>query len=375
MASKRILIVSSGGVVMGGREVFLYTWLEHASKEKYEFTCYFPGEKKDQVLANNYEQLGVQLICGNVSNEVSAVNRSKIMWRDLDRLLKKETFDIIHINAGSVSTNAVALRIAKKNNIPVRIAHSHSSGALKKSKIERVTFPVLWAVINACATKKAACSALAAEALFGKKHAKEAIIVKNTIDAKKFAFSEENRDMVRKQFNLQDCFVVGQVARLAPEKNQKFLLDIFSEVRKKDDTARLLLVGNGPMENELRDYAGKLGIEQYVVFAGATDAPEKFYPAMDVFVLTSLFEGFGIVNIEAQASGLHCIVSDNVPLEAKITEHVRFLSLKSPINEWSDEILNIKSCGENSRENSYKAILDSGYDTSVLGQYADRLYN
>lgn len=374
MASKRILIVSSGGLTHGGVEVFLYTWMAHASRESYDFIWYFPCEIVDQSFADAYRQLGVHLISGGIPISANAASKSQKMWIDLNDFLKTTSIDILHVNTGSVSTNAVALRIAKKNNIPVRIAHSHSSGALKKSKIERVTFPVLWAVINACATKKVACSALAAEALFGKKHAKEAIIVKNTIDAKKFAFSEENRDMVRKQFNLQDCFVVGQVARLAPEKNQKFLLDIFREILKKDDTARLLLVGNGPMENELRDYAGKLGIEQYVVFAGATDAPEKFYPAMDVFVLTSLFEGFPITGVEAQAAGLPCFFSDTITQDASITENTFFLLLDYSPDIWAEKIIEFKSKAI-LREKGLPTVERSGYDVKSIQQYYDLLYS
>ena len=138
MASKRILIVSSGGLTHGGVEIFLYTWMAHASRENYDFIWYFPCEIVDQSFADEYRQLGVHLISGGIPINASATRKSKKMWIDLNNFLKSTSIDILHINTGSVSTNAVALWIAKKNNIPVRIAHSHSSGALKKGKIERV---------------------------------------------------------------------------------------------------------------------------------------------------------------------------------------------------------------------------------------------
>lgn len=371
---KRILLTSPSALELGGLQAFLLNWVSITGNEKISYIWYLPRGVNDSDYAQKFENLHVQLYARN-----HVLNQSKIALafraaKDLTKMLKSD-IDIVHINTGSTLYAALVSLISKIHKMPIIIAHSHSSGASMKGSLSKIANPLLRFIINHCVTKKVACSVLAAEALFGKKNAKDAIIIPNCIDAKRFAFSEENRKDIRKQYGLEGCFVIGQVARLSPEKNQKFILDILKEFLKNDISTRVLLVGDGPIKNELMEYAAQLDIDKFVIFAGSSKTPEMFYSAMDIFLLPSIYEGFGIVNIEAQASGLYCVVSKNVPSEVNITGHMNFLPLSSSAKEWADEIIRVKNNVSDNREASYQVISKSKYDLSALEQYISNLYN
>lgn len=372
---KKILFVTAKNIERGGVEAFLLNWISQLSPNEYQLSWLFPGMIINKSMAEELTEKNVELIPGN--HNKSAFKKFFSLFLNVYHLAVNEKFSIIHVNTGSVLINAVALTAAKLGKIEIRIAHSHScSGALNRKKTIKLVNYILRFFVNYYSTKKVACSTLAAEALFGKKHANEAIIVKNMIDTKKFAFSEESRDTLRKRFSLEGCFVIGQVARLAPEKNQKFLLDILNEIIKKDDTSRLLLVGEGPLENELRTYAKELGIEEYVVFAGATAEPEKYYSAMDVFVLTSFFEGLPITGVEAQTSGLLCFFSETITHDVSLTENTDFLPLEYSPDVWAEKILDYANNSKKiNRNDMYLKIIESGYDKSSIKNYMSDLYD
>ena len=298
----------------------------------------------------------------------------KIM-RDLSKILKNNV-DIVYINTGWVLYAALTAFIAKCYKISKVIIHSHSAGAIagvNSSNIKKIIYPIFRIFINLCATKKAACSKLAAEALFGKKYADDAIIIPNYIDANKFAFSNEIRQKERHKLGLEDNFVIGQVARLASEKNQKFLIDIFECVFKNDNSARLLLVGGGPLEDELKGYAKEKKLEDHIIFTGAADNPQDYYNIMDVFVLPSLFEGLPITGIEAQASGLPCVFSDTITQEVQLTDNCKFVSLNDSVKTWADLIMKYKNYNID-RNNAWEIITNSNYDVSSIGKMIKKLY-
>ena len=178
--------------------------------------------------------------------------------------------------------------------------------------------------------------------MFGSKthRAGNVTIIPNAIDIDRFKFNMNLRQKTRKELGLEDKFIIGNVGRCVSQKNQSFLIDIFFEIQKTNKDCNLIIIGDGPLTGILIDKVKKLKIEEKVIFAGVHKNIENFYNAMDYFVFPSLYEGLGMCLVEAQISGLKCITSSNVPLEAKISNGVQFVSLKNNRKFWAKLINN-----------------------------------
>ncbi len=135
----------------------------------------------------------------------------------------------------------------------------------------------------------------------------------------------------------KDTFVLGHIGRITVPKNHQFLVELFAGYHKENPNSKLLLVGDGELFETVQQQCTQLGISDTVIMVGSKTNTEDYYQAMDVFVFPSLWEGLGIVAIEAQANGLTCLVSKNVPKEAILTENTKVLSLQSR-GVWLDEL-------------------------------------
>ena len=254
--------------------------------------------------------------------------------RSLKKIFREGGYDIVHSNMNTLSV--FPLYAAKCAGIPVRIAHSHSATNPQEKKRNLLKL-LLRPFSKLYATHYFACSEYAGRWLFGDRTFDEGkvTVIYNAVDLERFRFDPEKRAEVRKKLGIGDGLVVGNIGRFVETKNQAFLLDLFAEVVKKRNDARLLLLGDGPLKDMLVEKAEKLEIKDRVLFEGITKYPEDYYNAMDCFVLPSLYEGLGMVLIEAQINGLNCLASDNVPQEANIGS-VKFKSLAD--KDWCDSI-------------------------------------
>jgi glycosyltransferase involved in cell wall biosynthesis len=170
--------------------------------------------------------------------------------------------------------------------------------------------------------------------------------------------------------NLNDHFVVGHVGRFEEQKNHSFLLDVFSELHRQNSEAVLLLAGDGELRKAMEQKAKRLGIADAVRFLGIYANVSELYQAMDVFVLPSLFEGLGIVAIEAQCAGLPVVASDQVPSEANITQNVEYLPLQFPAQKWAIQILQKQNLG---RLDMSAKIREAGYDITAEAVRVEKL--
>lgn len=364
-----VLVVLNGSLAMGGAETYLANSIEHICMNGINVDILNISKSTSLEMSARLTTDGCQLYDLQFSD--TEINKIRFGVR-LYRFLKSHNYDIVHVNSGRISIQVTSLLAARLSGTKIRIAHSHSTGSEAGIFKESIR-TILRKVITQNATMLVACSRNAAIWTFGKNAADNTIIAKNGIDAKKFAFSKNVRNTYRQKLGWEDCFVVGHVGRFAEEKNHNFLIKIFKRVVELDASARLLLVGEGPLEHEIRILVDQYGLTDKVLFAGVTNHVEYYLCAMDVFVLPSLYEGFGIVNIEAQASGLPCIVSNVVPREAHLSGQMEFLPLESGEYFWADKILQyLPDKYHAEREESWRKVVDAGYDicdTAPILQY------
>lgn len=297
-------------------------------------------------------------------------------YKSLKHILKQGNYKVIHFNLSYANFVPVILaKLAGAHNI---VIHSHSTDIddqrifIRKIKtgihlLGKRIFPFVgdsfWA-----------CSADAAKWMFPQKVLKEDkwFLAHNAIDVKKYVYNPDKRNLLRKDIGIApDTFVIGHIGRFTYQKNHEFLLEVFRAVKKEKKDCKLMLIGDGPETQHIKGLVEMFGINGDVLFLGRrTDVPDLLQ-AMDCFVLPSRFEGLVVVGIEAQAAGIPCVFSDNVPKETNITNLVTFLSLDTGSIKWSEEIL--KKIGL-SKSDQHINIFNAGYDLEHEVHIVQKMY-
>lgn len=297
---------------------------------------------------------------------------TKNIQTNLRRILREEgPYRAVHSHLFFYS--GLVLAEAKKMGVPIRIAHAHNAHTGEARSLPRLAYERgMQILILANATHLLGCSEKACRYVFGDKIMRDtrAAVMPDGIDCDRFAYNPEVREQVRKEYGLEGKFVVGHVGHFNPAKNHQKILSVFSEVCRYREDAALLLVGDGELEQDVRDRTAELGLGEKVVFAGAHKDVERFYQAMDVFLFPSQYEGFGMAMIEAQASGLQCVASDVVPQETNVSGKASYLSLQASSTEWAQHI-----CALQGRDyNCAELIKAKGYDNRKVSQQMIALY-
>ncbi|WP_322290504.1 glycosyltransferase, partial [Paratractidigestivibacter sp.] len=284
--------------------------------------------------------------------------------RELRRLFCQEGWQIVqsHINALSV----FPLHAAKNAGVPVRIAHSHSTSG-KGEYAKNAVKAFLKMQANRYPTHRFACSQFAGEWLFGK--GADFDVVYNAIELDGFSFSAEARAKTRADLGLVgDQFVIGHVGRFTTQKNHGFLIDVFDQVAKRRDDAVLLLVGAGEAEASVECLVAERGLAGRVRFLGQRADMPDVYAAFDAFVLPSLYEGLCLVGVEAQRSGLPCLLSDTITREVDVSGECLFLPIDDSL-VWADAL-----CGSEARVDTDRAAVgDAPFADYDIDRQAARL--
>lgn len=370
---KKILIVTGGNMVNRGVESFLIKWIRCAPKDAYQFDMYIPGQIKSRDTADKLTAEDVRLIPEGDINSVGKIAKYRRIAKHLSDLLQSEHYDFVHINTGNIDIIALAVDVTKCLGYADRcIVHSHNA-IVEKNRLKKAIYDLLQKYIVRNVNMYAACSKKAAEYLFGKKSSSKAIIVNNCIDTGVFRFSQQDREDYRKKLGIENDVLIGHVGAFNAQKNHSFLLEAFSIANKSDQNVRLLLIGNGDLENAVQNKIKEYHLIDYVIRVKSTDEVQKYMCAMDVFVLPSLFEGLPIVGIEAQACGLPCIFSDTITREVALCDNVEFLPITDPAL-WG-EIMIERGLEKQNRENAWRIVKDNGYDISSMRDQLIQLYN
>lgn len=366
MACIRVLQVGMS-TMYGGTEAFLMSVYRNIDRSKVQFD-FLNIYEDDLACKEEIEAMGGRILRldsrrrGNLKN----------YFKNMESFFQKygKDYDIIHCNYQGLHSIDM-LSYAKKFKIPVRIAHIHNSGHEEQPDLlSRILIKYNEFKIKRVASHFFACSQLASTWAFGNT---DSIIINNAIEVDDFRYSQLKRAEKRRELGLESNFVVGNVGRLVNQKNLFFLIDIFYQISLMLPHARLILVGEGKLREQLEKRVEELEIKDRARILGARSDVKEIMQAMDVFVLPSIYEGLGIVLIESQAAGLRSFTSAKVvPESVKITDLLDFIALEEGASRWAEII--VEQALDYERRDMAEQVREAGYDIKTNAKKLEQMY-
>jgi glycosyltransferase involved in cell wall biosynthesis len=349
---------------VGGAETFLMKVYRQLDKTKYQMDFAVgiseKGHYDDEIIA-----------LGGSIYHVTPKSKGIIQnFSSIKKIVKENRYQYV-LRTSQHSLSALELLAAKIGGAKTRVFRSSNAND-EGGTVSRLLQKIFAFMPKYFANVRIAPSTEAAEFVFGKNCIKngKAQLLHNGIDLSIYHYSETDRQNIRKEFNItEDAFVVGHVGRFQAQKNHLFLLEIFSRVCKENENALLLLVGKGKLEENIREKAKELGILNHIIFTGVRSDVPALLSAMDVFVFPSLYEGMPNTVIEAQATGLPCIISDTITKEANVTGLVSYLPLEHP-SSWGEMVINSV---QKERFDTRAVFQEAGYDIQSVTEHFVKL--
>lgn len=342
----------------GGLETMLMNYYRHIDRTKVQFD--FLVHRQEE---GDYEK-EILSLGGNVYRVPPLNPFSPGYYKALNSFFSEHRYDVVHSHLDCMS--AVPLSVAKRHGVNHRFAHAHN-----KSQDKDIKYPIkllFKKFIPIFANRLFACGKEAGDWMF---NGKSYSVINNAIDAKEYIFNAEKREKKRRELSLGNSFTVCHIGRFNPQKNHSFIIDVFYEILKLDPQSKLLLVGVGDGQINIQEKVRKLNIENNVLFLGLREDIPDLLMASDAFLFPSLYEGVSLATIEAQASGLPCVFSDQIPYECKVSDSVTFVSLKESPCVWAEHLLTQKN---GSHLSSFSDIVKSGYDICNNAKWLEEFY-
>lgn len=311
----------------GGAESFILNLFRNIDREKYMFDFMLRSVNNKKEYVDEVEKLGSKIYItpsfpGHIFRNITAAKS----------IIRKGGYDAIHVHANSL-IYIYPLIAARSAGVPVRILHSHNS-TTQHGRLCKLVHCFNKQYVEKYTTVNLACGQLAGKWMFKKNYK----IINNGVNFEKFVFNEEKRAKIRSNLGIQDRFVLGTVGRFTLQKNHKFMIEVFSEYVKINAQSVLMLVGSGELEREVRKTVDRYGLKDKVIFMGQCDNIDELLSAMDMFIMTSFFEGLPFALVEAQASGLKSVVSSAVTKEVNVTGLIKYISLERTAQYWAEKI-------------------------------------
>jgi len=354
----KILHVLGGIFRYGGTETFIMNYYRHIDRSKVQFDFIVHGFEKgvydDEIAQLNGKIYNVPIKSKDYFGNIRA----------LKMIFNSGEYKIVHSHMDAMGM--VALKTAKKCGIPIRIAHSHNTDHQTSNKVQYALHELARKQIKQYATHLFACSEAAGRWLYGEEAIKQDNfrIIKNAIDYDSFCFNEDKRNQIRAELHIRDNLVIGHIGRFSEQKNHLFLLDIFNELLKIKPSARLILIGDGHLKQQIEDKIIELNIIGSVHLLGLRSNTNELINAFDIFLLPSLYEGLPVVLTEAQANGLQCFISDNITKEAGLLNKITYIPLSDPPAKWA-EIICASYDEHKTRIITKKELVSTGYEITT----------
>lgn len=365
---KRLLCIV-GSLDAGGAETFMIKIFRNLPNE-YKIDFVVSTE-------NGFHEKEVKKLGGKIFRITRKTKNILLYCKDLMNVIKNGNYNyVMRIGANSLCT--LDLWIAYICGVKVRVFRSSNAGGIEGYFINLLHF-ILKVPLTSIANVKISPSYLAARYTFGKRNAKKNVYyLKNAINYDMFAFNYDKRKKIRDEFGIEDSiFLIGHIGRFNIQKNHDFLIDVFFDFSKQYSNSKLVLIGKGELEKDIHEKIERLNIADKVIFTGTRSDIQDILSAIDLVVFPSFFEGMPNTIIEAQASGLNCLISDNITKEANITGLVTYLPLNNK-NKWINEIqIKYKEFYKNHiRINTKKDFIDAGYDINeVINRFIELIFD
>lgn len=337
----------------GGIESFFLNYGKYLKNINLDFIKVTPNKLSYEKELGNSNIYYVPMRRDNAS-----LRRSKIK-----AIFKQKNYDALWFNSNDLASVDI-IKEAKKAGIKC-IGHAHNSRTDKLNRTIRHNVNKL--LVSKDFDGKFACSLSAAKWFYT--DYKNATIIYNAIDVKRYLFSDEKRNNIRKKYNIpNEYMVLGDIGRLEKQKNMSYLIDVFEQYHNKNSKSYLMIVGNGSLQSELKEYVSTKNLDRSVIFTGEVNNTDDYLSAFDIFLMPSLYEGLPVTLVEAQAAGLKCIVADNITHEVNISGNVEYLAInKNSIDLWVNRI--VKS---DNRLDKGKKLIESVFDISKSADYLEK---
>ncbi len=335
-------------------------YCNHINLDKFDIDI-LAGEPVNDVYNENYKFLGI-----NIKVLPSRKKSTKNYYKVLFKMFKAGKYDIVHIH-GNSATIAPELLLAKLSGIKARIAHSHNT-TCSHMKAHKILKPMF----NLLCTDRFACGELAGKWLFDDKPFH---VINNGFITERFIFNNDSRNEIRKKLKIEENdLLIGHIGRFNEQKNHPYLIQVFEKVVEKNPDTYLLLVGNGPDFEKINSIINQHKFKENIIVYGESNEAEKLYAAMDVMVFPSKFEGLPVTLIEAQISGLPCVISDKITHEMDFGD-IKWHSIEAEPESWCQDILSSK-ISQQQREKKYvdcKNMIDK-YNIKCNSEHLAELY-
>ena len=351
MTVVKVLQVTSK-LFRGGAEAFIMNVYRNIDRKQVQFDFLVFHEGREYY-EDEIERLGGHVYHVPVMDGVNFLKRKKMIDAFFDG-----HHDYVAVHGHMAALGEVYLRSAAEHGIERRFSHSHIADFERTPR--NMVKHVFQMGFGKYATRRLACSKVAGEYMYSGKHFD---VVNNCIDVGRFAFNRARRDVFREGLGLPaDAKLVGHVGRFELMKNHAFLIDLFAELARMDEAACLVLAGDGSLRSEIEKKVHDASLDNRVRFLGLIDDMPSFYDGVDLFTMPSLFEGLPFSAVEAQCSGLSCVLSDRITQEVALTDLVEYLPLEAEAKAWAEAIESALGRPVEERWAFAALVADEGYD-------------
>lgn len=371
---KKLLLVNSCQGLYGGIESFLLNIFYGLDRTEFDVTFLTCGKTTYRMFENDIQQKGGKI--HEIPIFADSLVKQIKLYHQLRQYYRQHEPDIVHINSGGLSFHFLAAKAAKDEGIETVILHSHNFIPGKNGFKEKLKNRLKEQVAR-YGDVYLACSRGAAKWIFPDQLVAEnkVVIIPNGIDTQNFRYTAEKRKTFRDSLGLGDGLLIGNIGRFQKQKNHFFMLKVLLNVVQRNPDAKLLLIGDGELRQQVEEETRKLGLEGYVLFLGERKDIPEFLAAIDVFILPSVHEGLPISAIEAQTSGTRVLLADTITTETDVTGRVVYLPIEGneAVRQWVEVVLS-NSEDNLDRGQQAETVKQSGYDVSVCKQKMKNTY-
>lgn len=343
----------------GGLEAFIMNLYRNIDREKVQFDFLLSGDGGD------YEEEVIQM--GGHIYKIPARNEGLMSYyKNLDSFFRQHKGDWIAIHQHASSLSSIEpLYFAKKYGIKIRIIHAHSSSissSLKTKKAHLVLHEINKKMLKHVCTDFFGCSDKAIHWLFDNTGIENRVVkINNGIECAKYAYNKNLQKEVRSEFNVEDTTVlIGHIGSFIPVKNHHFLLHVFKAYHDTNGDSKLMLIGDGPLKDNIIKLARELNVENNVIFTGIRKDVYRLLQAIDIIVMPSIYEGLPVSLVEAQAAGVPVLASNTISQDSKLIDEFVFLGLDEDTQSWAEVIHT--TLNHYNKTNKSDIVVEKGYD-------------